>query len=417
MPQPTANILYINLYAGAAKYGMEFRPYYLAKEWVKTGNRVTIISGSFSHTRITNPVVHKDLDTEVIDGIKYVWLKVPQYKKINAKRLLSFFIFILKLFWYSRHFAKKEKPEIVVASSTYPLDIFPAFLMARFSGAKLIYEAPDLEPLTLTEVVGLSKFNPFVILLQIAENFAYRRCDKVVSVLANAYEHMKEHHLPEEKYVFIPNGVSMDDWNNPEPLPANHLSVIEELKSKNSFLVGYVGYHGVLNCLDTLIDSAALLKEENIFFIMVGQGPEKKRLMEEAEKQKLDKVIFLDTIKKAAVPEFVKKMDSLFLAFTDSKLYHYGVGTNKLFDYMMSGTPVVQSQNAVNDFVSEGKCGITVPANDPSAVSNAIKKIKAMDESDRVQMGSNGKNFVLENFTYETLAAQYLAEINTADKQ
>ena len=45
------NILMINHYAGSAKHGMEYRPYYLAREWVRVGHRVTIVGASCSHIK------------------------------------------------------------------------------------------------------------------------------------------------------------------------------------------------------------------------------------------------------------------------------------------------------------------------------------------------------------------------------
>ncbi|HMN57678.1 MAG TPA: glycosyltransferase family 4 protein [Ottowia sp.] len=45
------NILLINHYAGSPRHGMEFRPYYLAREWVRMGHQVQLVAGSYSHIR------------------------------------------------------------------------------------------------------------------------------------------------------------------------------------------------------------------------------------------------------------------------------------------------------------------------------------------------------------------------------
>ena len=53
------NILLINHYAGSPEMGMEFRPYYFAREWVKAGHRVDIIAADYSHLRRVNPEVDR----------------------------------------------------------------------------------------------------------------------------------------------------------------------------------------------------------------------------------------------------------------------------------------------------------------------------------------------------------------------
>ena len=43
------NLLLVNHYAGTPALGMEYRPYYLAREWVRAGHSVQVLSADYSH--------------------------------------------------------------------------------------------------------------------------------------------------------------------------------------------------------------------------------------------------------------------------------------------------------------------------------------------------------------------------------
>src|SRR5690349_19363572 len=99
------NILLINHYAGSLKHGMEYRPFYLSREWVRSGHRVTIVAASWSHVRATAPDVPVDVVEENIEGIRYVWLKAPPYKDNGVRRALNIFTFVWRLFAHRRALA------------------------------------------------------------------------------------------------------------------------------------------------------------------------------------------------------------------------------------------------------------------------------------------------------------------------
>ena len=75
------NILLINHYAGAPQYGMEYRPYYLAREWVKMGHKVVITSASFSHLRNKQFEVNRSMNEELIRNYVNNLLKRCPYDK------------------------------------------------------------------------------------------------------------------------------------------------------------------------------------------------------------------------------------------------------------------------------------------------------------------------------------------------
>src|SRR4051812_28023701 len=120
------NILIINHYAGSTSYGMEYRPYYLAKEWTGLGHRVTIVASSFSHLRVVPPSIRGDYTSEDHGGIHYVWLRTPGYRGNGIRRVLNIGAFVLQLLRYQARIISDAEPDLVIASSTYPLDNYPA---------------------------------------------------------------------------------------------------------------------------------------------------------------------------------------------------------------------------------------------------------------------------------------------------
>jgi len=212
------NILLINHYAGSPDLGMEFRPYYMAKEWQKAGHHVRIVGGSFSHLRKKQPCEYR----EIVDNVEYCWIPVNRYKGNGVGRIFSMFLFVFKLYHYFVEYLRNFEPDIVIASSTYPLDIYPAYKIAKHYHAKLIYEVHDLWPLSPMELGGYSKKHPFIQIMQKAENDCYRYVDTVVSMLPKAEEHMREHGLGKGKFHYVPNGIVLSDWNNPKGIPEEH---------------------------------------------------------------------------------------------------------------------------------------------------------------------------------------------------
>lgn len=130
-PKNKATILLINHYAGSSSMGMDFRPYYLAKEWVRKGHKVKIIAADYSHLRRENPCVAKDFQRQLIDGVEYYWIKTRKYEGNGVKRALTMFQFISKLCIGAKRIAQVMNPDVVITASTYPLDIYAAKLIRK----------------------------------------------------------------------------------------------------------------------------------------------------------------------------------------------------------------------------------------------------------------------------------------------
>lgn len=403
------NILLINHYAGSPAYGMEFRPYYMAKEWVKAGHKVLIVGGSYSHLRKQQPTP----GLEKIDGIDYYWVKLNEYTGNGLGRIISMILFVSKLWCNYKSYIGSFKPDIVIASSTYPIDIYPARKIARNYKAKLIYEVHDLWPLSPMELGGYSEKHPFIRIMQRAEDYCYKHVDGVVSILPKAEEHMKEHGLADGKFFYVPNGIATDDWEEPMSLPADHNIVISDLKHRGHFLVGFAGAHGIANSLYAIIDAIDQLKNENVSLVLVGTGQEKENLVKYSKERHIENVYFLEPINKLAIPSLLAEMDLLYIGLQKQSLFRFGISPNKIFDYMMAGKPIVQAIDAGNNLVEEANCGLYAEPGNVDAIKKTILDIKNLSDEERHNLGENGRQFVLENHTYQVLGANFIKAMQT----
>ena len=387
------NIWIINQYAGSSNHGMTFRSYFLAKEFIKR-HRVTIFSASFSHVMSNPPSVSKTYTEENINGVEYLWLKVPVYKQSKSlSRLISMFIFLYRLFFLN--VKKRDTPDVIIVSSTSPLPIWKAYFWAKRFNAKLIFEVRDIWPLSIMELGGFKKTNPFVVLLQITENFAYKVSDYVVSVLPKAFEHMKHHGLDLPRFKYIPNGIEIKTMIKTDEV------------NKDVFKIGYAGTLGIANALKYLIHAAHIIKESNIEIHLLGNGHEKEALMKMVKDKNISNVYFHDAVPKNKVGIFLSKMDALFIGWHFSRIYRFGISANKLFDYLASAKPIIHSVDAGNDPVLEAKAGISVKPENPKEIADAILKLYKMPESKRNELGQNGRVYVEKYHSYEQLAKQY----------
>jgi glycosyltransferase involved in cell wall biosynthesis len=411
------NILLINHYAGSTTLGMEYRPFYLAREWARAGHAVTVVGASWSHLRIRQPDVAHDLTEEIVDGVRYVWLTTPPYSGNGVRRAVNIAVFMAKLVRYRRTLARSARPDVVIASSTYPIDTWPAHRIAASAGATLVYEVHDVWPMSLVELGGMSPGHPFVRVMQWGENYAYRTVDRVVSMLPCTREHMEAHGMDPRKWSYVPNGVDPDEWSSaPADLPDEHAAALGTLRRQGRFIVGYAGSHGIANALESFVDAARPVEDLKVTHVLVGQGPEKAALRARAEAGSIRNVVFLPPVPKAAVPALLAGFDVGFVGWRSQPIARLGVTHNKSYDYLMAGIPILNAVDAGNDFARDSGGGLTVEPESVEAIVAGVRHFVAMTPEERAVLGRLGRAYVLANHTYPVLATRFLEAVAPAGR-
>jgi glycosyltransferase involved in cell wall biosynthesis len=393
----------INHYAGSRVHGMEYRHYYLAQHFRRMGLRPAIVCASFHHLLTKSP---EERNAEV-DGVPYVWIKARRYEKNDFRRALNMVEFSSRLAF--RRLRQLPRPDVVIASSPHPFVAFNGHRLARHYGAKFIFEVRDLWPLTVIELSGHSPQHPFIRAMAWAERLGYERCDCAVSLCPGAKKYMAAHGLDEAKFVHIPNGFDLEaSQTNVDELPDLHQGVIEGLKRQGKRIVLYSGTHGQANALECVVEAAGLLRDEHgIHFLLVGQGAEKARLQERARAAHLENLDFLPPVARSQMPALTRAADLGYIGLQKKDLFKYGVSPNKLFEYMSAGLPVIFAIDTPYDLVSEAHCGFSIPAEDPPALAQVLRRIVQTPADELRDMGERARRYVQDRHTYEVLAQQY----------
>jgi glycosyltransferase involved in cell wall biosynthesis len=416
------NILYLNHYAGSPALGMEYRPYYLAREWVRCGHQVHMVAASFSHVRARQPECDgQPLSAPLqqdIDAIRYHWFPAPPYQGNGLGRIKNIWAFLRQVWSSTDALIEQIRPDVVIASSTYPMDIWVARRIARRAGARLVFEVHDLWPLSPIELSGMSRRHPFIMLVQKAEDDAYRDADVVISMLPKVHDYMASRGLDLRKLHIVPNGITLDEWSgSAPPLREDVAAAIARARASGAAVVGYAGSMGLPNALDTLLDAAAQLQREPagsppLQIVMVGSGHERDRLFRRLQAEGLTNVQLLAPIPKAQIPSFLAQIDIAYIGWQRVPIYRFGIAPNKLMDYMMAGCAVLHSVEAGNDPVAEARCGLTVPPESAEAVAAGLRQLAALPAPERQAMGVRGRAFVEAQHTYPVLARRFIDAVS-----
>lgn len=401
------NILYIEHYAGSNDYGMEFRPYYFARNWVKWGHKVIMVAADYHHLRVKNPVVSKDFEEEDIDGITYVWVKTNQYTGNGFGRVRNVEMFLRKLWNHSDMLVKKYQPDVIISSSTYPMDTYPSQRMAKKCGAVLIHEVHDMWPISPMELYGLKASNPIIKYIQAAENSFCKYADAIVSIQPCAEEYYLEHGMPKGHFYHVPNGVVTSEWDESLELPQEYQDIVDEIRQKYKRVLCFFGSHTKSYAIDYLLNAADKCRDISVGYLLVGDGNIKDKLIAQAEELKLESVRFMKPIPKKYIPPLLAQVDGIYVGALHNKMFVYGSCMNKTYDAMMSGKPIIFANPAPNNYILDYDCGYNAIPENVNDLERCIREFSEASDQELAEKGSRGKQAILDHFDYDVLSKDF----------
>jgi glycosyltransferase involved in cell wall biosynthesis len=229
------------------------------------------------------------------------------------------------------------------------------------------------------------------------------KADKIIVVTAKLKEVLQEDYgVPEDKIVVIPNGANTDLF---KPMGATKARAELGLSRSDNYIC-FVGMLERWQGVDYLIKSMPFVLERcpETRLLVVGDGPMKQELIALAEQIGVSaRVIFTGMVPYLEVPLYMNASDICMAPFVRKRNERVGVSPLKLCEYMACERPVITSRLSGLEMVDENGAGILVEPDSPPELATAIIKL-LQDQGLRKQMGENGRGYVVENQSWESIA-------------
>ncbi|HEY1357210.1 MAG TPA: glycosyltransferase family 4 protein [Thermoleophilaceae bacterium] len=345
-----------------------------------------------------------------VDGIDVVGVRagfgdyVRGTKLSYPRRVLEFARFALAATIAA---LRLPRPDVIYATSPPLTMALPALAAATRHRTPLVFEVRDLWPEAPIQMGALR--NPLLQrLARWLERFVYRHATHVIALSPGMREGVIAAGTPPDKVSLIPNASDLELFS-PDREGGDFR---ERLELGDRFVCTYFGTMGEANDLTQVIEAAALM-DDDVRFVLHGEGKRKQALKDLARERGLHNVVFSDAVEKESVAELAAASDACMTIYKDVPIL-YTCSPNKLFDTFAAGrAAIVNTPGWLTELVEEGEAGVAVRPADPADLAEKVAHLR--DHPDLVEeYGRNGRKLAETEFSRDLLAERALGVLERA---
>ena len=395
----------INPQTGSPEKAANPRYLELAKYFMEAGYDVTTFNSS-QREGISIPN-GKYLEKQYGD-YKFVHVFAPDFVGNGVKRMLSLHKFAKNVYSIRKHF---EKPDVILQNIHPPFD-YSIVRLSKKLKVKYIAEAWDLWPADFPHFGLIKESNPAMKLAYAIEKQYYYHADEIVFTFEGGLEYLKKkgwttetggkidmHHVH-----YINNGINIAKFDEDKE---KHARPDEDLNRDDIYKIIYLGSIQKANHVQTLIDAAAILKDNPKYqFFIYGNGAHREFL----EQYVKDNDIHNVTFKEKRIPyedcAWVVSQATVNIMNYEKNFGWVGVSSGKMFQYLAAGKPIVCNINiAYDDVITNSNLGVARDLETPEEFAAEIQRIAELPQEEYDAMCQRVRR-VGEQFDYKNLAAK-----------
>jgi len=233
---------------------------------------------------------------------------------------------------------------------------------------------------------------------QMTSRLILQNADATLALTEGMKRKMQE--ICEREVSVVPNGINLERFS----------SSSEDKKGSSAKTIIFVGRLHPVKGIQYLIEAMAIVHQEmpDVKLVIVGDGVERSRLEELAERLNLDGCIqFAGQISQERIPRVMHQADVFALSSLTEGL------PVVLLEAMAAGLPIVATNvGGIPDIVEEGVNGYLVNAKNPDEISNRLLILLQGDEM-REEISANNREKA-RLYTWDKIAIKVEEEYYTA---
>lgn len=411
----------MNHYASEMFRDKAGRHYWFARKLKERGYSPIVFCASTYHSKKDGIAMGKARYTIKTDEkIPYVFVKTHPSLGNGLGRIWNMVYFYLNLFPVSKEIKKRyDKPDIILASSVHPLTMVAGVQIARKFGIPCICEVRDLWPEAIFSFGKVKEKSIFGKLLIAGEHWIYKNANALIFTKEGDTDYLKERKwtteqggdIPLDKCHYINNGVNLKvfDWS-----VKNEQLEDDDLK-KDIFTVTYAGSLRPVNDVGKILDCAKILKDrQDIRFLIYGDGIQREMLQKRIIDENITNVAMKGSVDRKYIPYILSKSSVNILNYSQEKYnWSRGNSSNKLFEYMASGKPVISTVRMGYDIIERYGCGFSLEHDTAEKLAEAILKIKVLPKEYYARLCKASREGA-NDFDYDVLCAKLVQVIENA---
>lgn len=382
----------------------------LAYHWSRAGHQVSILTGFPNHpTGVVpaewRPRLRRLVEHETVGEVDVfrTWLW-PLPNRKSHERMRNYASFCLSA---SLRGLTLPRPDVVIATSPQLLVGLSGWWLGLARHIPFVFEVRDLWPESLAAVGIGSEDSLLHHSLSAIARFLYDRADRIVVVSPALKNRLLNHwRVPDDKIAVVENGVETDMFS---PSAAVDESVRQQLGLGGKFVASYIGTMGNAHGLETLLDAASQLQQQNanVVVLLIGEGAEKAAVKSAAQSRSLSNVQFLDQQPREKIPAFILASDACLVLLKKAEVFKTVIPT-KMLEFMSCARPVILGvEGQARQIIEEAGAGISIEPGNHIALAQAIHQLQQNPEQAQV-MGLRGREYIIEKFSRARTAEKYM---------